>query len=318
MGSLSLRPLVWACACALLGVMLGGRCAHAWSNLSREEAPLWGLLPFLLIGLAGACYFRHSSWKARLSVAVIIVTFFAGYTTRRLLPPRADISRLFSNIPKRDQPLREVPARIVGIIGDYPQRSRFNVRFPFDVEQVNSAPVAGRIWITASFDSRLEIGDRLELRTPIRSISRPTNPGEREAFWSALAARCWCENGPILELHLLSPGAAYPLERRIQAIRRALLARYETMFAGDEDTLAKRPFPRQNAALLTAMVWGESGLSEPLPQQTRDDFRAAGLSHLLVSSGSQVRPTVPVFTCLYYGRCLGHAASKKGASRCFF
>ncbi|RYG75106.1 ComEC/Rec2 family competence protein, partial [bacterium] len=39
---------------------------------------------------------------------------------------------------------------------------------------------------------------------------------------------------------------------------------------------------------LTAMVFGEGGLSRPLPQILRDDFRAAGLSHVLVSSGSQV------------------------------
>lgn len=286
--SLLLRPLVWAGACALLGVVLGGRCAFAWQGLAREEAPVWLLLPFLLVGLGVGWAGRGSPYLSRLGVALALVTFFAGHTARRLLPPRDDISRLLSNPSPRDQPLREVPDRIVGIIGDYPRRSRWNVQFPLDVETANGSDAAGRVWVSAPFDSRLDIGDRLELRMPLRPVLRPRNPGEREEFWMALGARCWCENGPILELHLLNPGAGYLLERRVQGVRRALLSRYEAMFAGDEEALAKRPFPRQNAALLTAMVWGESGLTEPLPQQTRDDFRTAGLSHLLVSSGTQV------------------------------
>ncbi len=268
--------------------MLGGKCAQAWQQLPREAAPLWWFLPFLLFGLGVAWGFRRSPWSARLGVAVALITFFTGYTARRLLPARDDISRVFAYQPQRDQPLRMVPIRIIGLIGDYPLRSRWNVRFPFDVETVDGTETAGRIWITAPFDPRLEIGDRLELRTDVRPLLRPDNPGERETFWSALGARCWCENGPLLELHVIAPSAAYPLERHIQAVRRALLARYESLFAGDEDGLSKRPFPRQNAALLTAMVWGESGLSEPLPQQTRDDFRASGLTHLLVSSGTQI------------------------------
>ena len=293
--SLLLRPLVWVGACALLGVVLGGRCASMWQGMAREEAPLWLLLPFLLVGLALCWGFRASPFVSRAGVALVIVVCVAAHSARRLLPPRDDISRLLANPAPRDQPLREVPGRIVGVIGDYPQRSRWNVQFPLDVEKVNGSDAAGRVWVSSPFDSRLDVGDRLELRMPVRALLRPSNPGEREEFWRAVDARCWCENGPILELHLLSPGVGYPLERRIQGVRRALLARYEEMFAGDEAALAKRPFPRQNAALLTAMVWGESGLSEPLPQQTRDDFRAAGLSHLLVSSGTQVRPTVPAY-----------------------
>ncbi|RYX84152.1 ComEC/Rec2 family competence protein [bacterium] len=300
LGALLLRPLLWSAACALLGVMLGGQLAHAWHDLAREQAPIWLLLPFLVVGVAVACYFRHSPWLSRVGVAVAFTTLFAAHTTRRLLPPHDDISRLFANQSPRDQPLRSSPARLVGIIGDYPQRSRWNTRFPLDVETVNGNMTPGRMWVSSAFTSRLEVGDRIELRTDVRPLSRPRNPGEREGFWAALGARCWCQSGPLLELNVLKPAAAYPLERRIQGIRRTLLARYEWLFAGDEDTLAKRPYPRQNAALLTAMVWGENGLRDPLPQQTRDDFRAAGLSHLLVSSGSQV--TALAMALLLIGR----------------
>ena len=47
------------------------------------------------------------------------------------------------------------------------------------------------------------------------------------------------------------------------------------------------PYPHATAQLLAAMVFGEGGLLEPLPRLTRDEFRAAGLSHILVASGTQ-------------------------------
>ncbi|RYG56110.1 DUF4131 domain-containing protein, partial [bacterium] len=223
--SLLLRPLVWLAACALLGVMVGGHSAHLWQGLARDEAPLWHLLPFLLAALGMAWQLRRSPWLSRLGLAFGVLTFFAGHTARRLLPPRHDISRVFASPPKRDQPLRISPVRLVGIIGDYPQRSRWNTRFPLDVETANGNAATGQIWVSASYNSRLEIGDRIELRTDVRPLHRPHNPGEREAFWTAIGKRCWCESGPLLELSILNPGVSYRLERRIQAIRRSLLAR---------------------------------------------------------------------------------------------
>ncbi len=285
---LLLRPFLWMCASAMLGVVLGGGCARAWNGLSREEAPLLLLLPFFAFGLGHAFAFRRQAWGMRAGVALAIVSLFALHTARRLLPPQNDVSRLLARSPKLDGPLRPFAARVVGIIGDYPNRSRWNVRFPLEVETVNGHATKGRMWTSVPFDERLEVGDRIEFETDIRPLARPANPGEKEAFWSQIGARCWCENGPVRQLNIGNVGAAYALERRVQVVRRALLARYETLFGGDEDALVKRPFPRQNAALLTAMVWGESGLAEPLPEQTRADFRAAGLSHLLVASGTQV------------------------------
>jgi len=284
------------CACALLGVALGGECARAWNGLAREDAPLMLLLPPFLLGLMWIWIGRRQPWVWRAGLAMATVAFFAAHTARRLLPPRADVSRLAWKQPNRTEPLRPFASRVVGIIGDYPRQSRWNTRFPLEVERLNGRKASGRMWTSVPFDPRLEVGDRIELRTDVRPLTRPANPGERDSFWSQIGAECWCENGPILETQVLKPGAAFRLERRVQTVRRALLHRYETLFVGDESALAGRPFPRENAALLTAMVWGESGLTEPLPDQTRADFRAAGLSHLLVASGTQVRATEAAFT----------------------
>ncbi len=57
---------------------------------------------------------------------------------------------------------------------------------------------------------------------------------------------------------------------------------------GEAASPEARPYPYATAQLLAAMVFGEGGLREPLPRLTRDRFRAAGLSHVLVASGTQV------------------------------
>lgn len=300
---LLLRPLLWLCCAALVGVAFGGVCARAWFDMAREEAPLWLFVPLLVAGVGASWMFRRNPWLLRLGLALVVAAFFALHTTRRLLLPRDDISRqAVLAQSSRDQPLRAPLVRIVGLIGDYPKHSRWNLRFPLDVERADGRNQKGRIWMSVPYDRRLEVGDRLEVVTELRPLRYAPNPGEQEAFWAQIGARCWCENGPIVELSVLKPGAGFPLERRVQGVRRALLHRYETLFGGDEETLYNRPFPLANAALLTAMVWGENGLPQPLPEQTRTDFRAAGLSHLLVASGSQC--AVVVVILLYLARLL--------------
>ena len=78
------------------------------------------------------------------------------------------------------------------------------------------------------------------------------------------------------------------MARKIADIRRAILRHYQNEFE-ERST----PFPSATAQLLTAMTFGEGGLSEPLPARLRDDFRVAGMSHILVASGTQIS-----FLCL--------------------
>lgn len=285
------RPLFWACLSALLGVALGGWVAGNWNKMAREDAPLgWFLLP-MVGGLAFALVFRRFAWRSRAGIALALAALFALHTTRRLLAPRADVSWLAQVSERRDLPRRPKAVQVSGLIADYPQRSEFNARFPLEVEQVNGRGATGRVWVAAPLGSPLGIGDRIAFRAQLRPLPRPGNPGERAMFWPQIIAGCWCGSAEVQNLQIVEVGASFSFERRVQWVRRAILTRYETLFAGtspDANTLAKRPFPRQNAALLTAMVWGENGLSQPLPDTTRADFRAAGLSHLLVASGTQV------------------------------
>jgi len=293
------RPLFWTCLCALVGVALGGQVAQSWGGLAREQAPLWWFVFPLVLGLLLAGWFRRSPGVARMGVALSVAALFGLHTARRLLPPRGDVSWQAKISESRAGPVNPRAVALVGIVADYPKRSEFNLRFPLEVETLNGRASQGRVWVSAPFGSGVDIGDRLVLRAQLRPLPRPSNLGERAAFWPQIIAGCWCGSGGLQGLEVAERGAAFGPERRVQAVRRAITARYETLFCGgqteegtsqtgDENTLARRPFPRQNAALLTAMVWGENGLSVPLPKTIRADFRGAGLSHLLVASGTQV------------------------------
>lgn len=285
------RPLLWACLCALLGVAIGGQAARSWSDWSREDAPLGWFWPAIVGGLALSFAFRRFPSRARAGVALAIVAFFAYYTARRLLAPRDDVSWMAKASVRRDAPVNPKAVQLRGLVADYPHKTQFNSRFPLEVERVNGGRATGRVWVTAPLDSPVGIGDRITFGAALRPLSRPGNPGERAAFWPQIIAGCWCESGLLRGLQIERAGAGFRFERRVQDVRRTIFGRYQTLFAGDSpdaSTLARRPFPGQNAALLTAMVWGENGLPQPLPEPLRADFRAAGLSHLLVASGTQV------------------------------
>ncbi len=300
------RPLFWACLCALAGVAIGGQAAGNWSELSRENAPLGWFWPAIVGGLAFSFAFRRFPARSRAGMALALVAFFALHTARRLLAPRADVSWMAKSSVRRDAPVNPRPVQLLGLVVDYPHKTEFNSRFPLEVERVNGARATGRVWVTAPFDSPVGIGDRITFAAPLRPLPRPGNPGERAAFWPQIIVGCWCQSGPLRDLQVEQAGAGFRFERRVQEARRAILGRYQRLFAGDmpdADTLARRPFPSQNAALLTAMVWGENGLSQPLPEPLRADFRAAGLSHLLVASGTQV--TFIFGALLLLGRALG-------------
>jgi len=301
------RPLLWTSGCALVGVALGGGLAGNWNGLARENFPLWMLILPLVAALIFAGMFRAFPARSRAGVALAIVLFFTGHTARRLLAPRADVSWQAQVGKNRAAPVNPKAVSVRGLIVDYPKRSQFNLKFPLAVECVNGRRATGRVWVSLPFDSGVEIGDRIALLAQLRALPRPANPGERAAFWPQIIAGCWCQSGGVLRMQVMQRGASFGIERRVQGVRAAIMRRYESLFSGNEspdaDTLARRPFPHQNAALLTAMVWGENGLFQPLPDTLRADFRGAGLAHLLVASGTQV--TFVFIALLLLGRALG-------------
>ena len=288
---LRFRPLLWMALCALSGVALGGAWAvylGAPDGLTRADARLlWPLLP-AFVALAAAIYARRNGLWWRVCFALFLVFGFAAHAARRIAPPEGDVS-LLSRLPARaDAPNGPIEAPIVrvrGLVADYPKRAEFNTQFPLEC----LAPHAGRIWVRADFDAPVKAGDLVTLNLALKPIMAPTNMGERAQFWSSVGQNCWCEGRVQKGILGKRAAVAFPLARAVEGWRSAILSRYENTFGGANGLPdAARPFPGACAQLLTAMVFGEGGLSRPLPRSLKDDFRAAGLSHVLVASGTQV------------------------------
>ena len=294
---LRFRPLLWMALAALAGVAAGGEFSQLLGLGSRADVRwMMPLFPALLAA-AGSWQFRAQGLGRRIFFALCLFFGFASGAARRVLPPAGDISQLTRVLTSLDGPLRPVDVVLRGTVADYPKTGDFSTQFPLQC----TAPRAGLVWVVAPFGTPLQIGDRVEVDVSLQALPRPGNPGEPAQFWRFIGQNCWCIGVKPGEFRARGVDASYALARRIAVWRLALLHHYERAFRGSgdaaqrENSLRLRPFPAATAQLLTAMVFGEGGLSQPLPQQVQDDFRAAGLSHVLVASGTHVTATVTTY-----------------------
>ena len=291
---LRFRPLLWMALCASIGIAIGGALAVSLgvpNDVTRADGRLIWPLSLAVIFFALAFVVRHHELWWRVALACALIFGFAAHAACRVAPPAHDISRL-ARLPARvNGPLEAPVATLRGIVADYPKRAEWNTQFPLECRGAHR----GRVWVRAPFDFPARVGDEIEMTLELRPLPRATNPGERESFWSSIENNCWVE-GRLYRApqqrarwRMVKRGAAMPVARAVDHWRRAILTRYETTFRGPNETpFPGRPFPAATAQLLTAMVFGEGGLSRPLPRELRDNFRAAGLSHVLVASGTQV------------------------------
>ena len=292
---LRFRPLLWMALCALSGIALGGFLA-VWlgvpNGTTRADLRLLWPLPLGVAALGGVVWTRHHDLWWRVCLALALVFGFAAHGARRVAPPAGDISQLARLPAQINGPLEAPVVAVRGIVADYPRRAEFNTQFPLACR----GEYAGRVWVRAPFDFPVRVGDEISMTLALRPLQHSTNPGERDEFWSSIGQNCWVEgrldkSPPQFRARwrVVKRGAAMPVARVVDGWRGAILGRYETLFRGENAApFPGRPFPAASAQLLTAMVFGEGGLSRPLPRPLRDDFRAAGLSHVLVASGTQV------------------------------
>ncbi|MDF2439607.1 MAG: competence protein ComEC, partial [Abditibacteriota bacterium] len=299
---LRLRPFVWLCPAIVLGCVLGVQFARTFTFPSRDEWLLWW--PAALSALCAALSWHH---RARPAVArgLVFMTLTLACTTyaaRRVLPPPTDISQLLKTTINRTQPLRPLALHLHGRIVSSPRHSEFGQTFVLECERVDSTGATtenviqstlertgGRVWIEAPLGVTLQQDDRVLLRAELMELPRTGHNSERERQWRYLLHSCWSrarlkETSDAQIVEKASPTA---LSQRIAVWRQAIRERFEDAFVGS-GTIPRYTYPRATAQLLTAMTFGEGGLSEPLPALTRDAFRAAGLSHVLVASGAQV------------------------------
>lgn len=281
------RPLVWLAPAIGLGGATGlsaGATLAEGGVVRGDTAFLWPLLPAV-----GFCFlawnWRFSAFWGRVALFLAVACLCATHGARRAVPTAGDISFL---VPRGAPEGRILPANVTlrGFVAEEPRGGDFKQEFPFEVAAVNGVKTHGFVWISAPPDAKLAVGDEVKIQAGLRDVPRAGNPGQRESAWRFVGNKCWCmakvRDGEIV---VLRHSAKFPLARGIAALRKRLRAHYENAFAGD---LQARPYPHATAQLLTAMVFGQGGLDEPLPDETRDAFRASGMLHLLVASGQQV------------------------------
>jgi len=290
--SLRLRPLLWLTPCVVGGSLLGLRLAAAWET--GAASPLWlaGFIALLFTLLLTASFYwrAHFPFIMRLAIAVISFSLMTIYAVWRALPPPNDISHLTAQNINRSQPLRAPSITLRGYVADFPQRGEFSTQFPlqcfeFDQETRQRVSNSSLVWVSISPTLPIEVGDAVQVQGDLRPLARATNPGQREEHWRFVLQHCWSRlavQKPELLTQLNLP-PRYTFKRRIARLRLTILQHYEHAFLNRGN-----PYPRANAQLLTAMVFGEGGLSHPLPSLVREQFRIAGLSHVLVASGSQI------------------------------
>ncbi|MBW3636509.1 MAG: DUF4131 domain-containing protein [Armatimonadetes bacterium] len=293
MNPLRFRPLMWMAIAAVGGVAAGAAWVEVLGAVSRADVRLlFPIFPALLCAF-GAWLARRNGLGWRFFLATALFFAFTASAARRIVPPQGDISALTAIPANLDGPLKPISLQVRGVVADYPRNGDFSTQFPLDC----TAPRRGRIWVSAPYGTNVQVGDIVSLQLELSALPTPGNWGERASFWRFIGNGCWClgRKATVLETLGVEPSAF--LARRIALWRQGILEHYERAFRGDggETALRMRPFPAANAQIMTAMVFGEGGLSRPLPQTVRDDFRAAGLSHVLVASGTQVSVTVATF-----------------------
>ncbi len=283
---LRFRPLMWMAIAAVGGVAAGAAWAEFLGAVSRADTRLlFPILPAFLSAI-GAWQMRRNGMRWRFFLAATLFFAFTASAARRIVPPQGDISALTAVPVNLDGPLKPISLQVRGVVADYPRIGDFSTQFPLDC----TAPRRGRIWVSAPYGTSVQVGDIVSLQVELSALPTPGNWGERASFWRFIGNRCWCLGRKAVVFETLGVEPSTFVARRIALWRQGILEHYERAFRGDgsEMALQMRPFPAANAQLMTAMVFGEGGLSRPLPQTLREDFRAAGLSHVLVASGTQV------------------------------
>ncbi len=290
--SLRLRPFLWIAPC----VVAGGATGLQLAQLLEQSTPgtrgaalngLWGAaIGFVLLSFM---WRGRRSILSRIACGAFCFLAMSAHAASRVLPPSGDVSLLASQNISRLAPLRAPVTKLRGFVAGHPQRGEFSTQFPLQCierdDNQKRISTYGRVWISAPPDARVEVGDAIQVQGDLRLLPRATNLGQREERWRVVLENCWSslrvkENSSIKHLRA---APQFLFERRVKNWRSAILTHYQNAFAE-----RGAPYPRANAQLLTAMTFGEGGLSTPLPRQVRDEFRLAGLSHVLVASGTQI------------------------------
>jgi competence protein ComEC len=268
------RPLLAAALAAGIGAALGntaGAASGSFRDITIAPVLLGAIVCGVVLWLRAS---RRSFADIILALSTICVLFFvAGH--QRQLPPQGDISRLVRGIVVPEGPQQRRALQLSGVVDAAPRTGDFGQEFPFSTD-------TGHVWVRTGREAKVQQGDALMMQAELADLPRIGNAGERQNTARLVAARCWAQARVQPKDLRVAQRAPVSFSAQLAMWRLQLQERYADSFRAQN-----RPYPHANAQLLSAMVFGDRG-GEPLPPTLRESFRSAGLSHLLVASGTQV------------------------------
>jgi competence protein ComEC len=266
------RPLVFFLAAWVLGILAADW--WAWTPVIAGAAGM---------GLAGICLLVRHRWAALTILLLGVMLLGLAATRFSCQPPRGDISGWAGQ-----------RVTVVGIMDEAPRhrceywRVVVRVRSVTHAGQIASA--RGRLLVTTTEDlSHGEPGDWLRLAGIPARPTPARNPG-------GFSRELWLTRQRIFATLSVEPGKVVPVPGRGWSLTR-YAARVRHWIA---ETNRKAMQDARAAALVNSLLFGD--LDQDAAQQwseTEEQFRRAGLSHVLVVSGTQVALT---FGLLYVWR----------------
>ena len=262
MSRLYQAPLTLWAAAFVAGVAIGGAGA-GWLAA--------GLFAAAAIGALAASQLWFERPEARLSFALLLLAplALAAGVWRADSADDGGFARLDLQRPE----LAEQPLTVVGVVAERPRRSWQRVELRVRTDQVRLADeqleMEGDLIARAPLSTDAALGDRVELRGFRRLVD---DPGASN--WSDYAERRRAaavgevDSVSVLE-HIGVGWARRALDDARDAVNRSLAA----------------ALPPPLAGVAQGMV---TGSRDSLDRSLREDFNAAGLSHLIVISGSNV------------------------------
>lgn len=261
-----LPPIVWLAAAFATGVALAP---------TVHVPPAWSL-GLAALGLGGLItVYPHRARGLRLIVALLLTTLLAGHAyaaVRAQLPPDA-VARLAAGPPD----YRGVAVRLTGTVLTV-AGSELPRRYRLQVERAGGRGAVGLIEVSeggrqAAQATALSYGQQIEA-TGLLALPRPPgNPGEFDyaAFLRNQGVQA------VLMAQDLRRLDGRPRGNPLVRLSLGLRTRFERVLHG--------AMPPDQAALLAGLLFGSRS---ELPPDVAEDFRVAGIYHVLAVSGSNV------------------------------
>lgn len=231
---------------------------------AAQEPQTWASVVALL--LAAGLTFAARRTFLPLGLALAVCAVAGGILAGRIATLRAEA-------PKLERGLR---AEVVGRVVRVEPRQQGRRRVTLAVERFGALEdevLPARARVTLGKAPTFTAGDRISLTAYWRPPDGPVRPGgydfARVAFYQGLGATAFAPTG-VTAHGPADDGALGRASSALERLRERLTERITTAVGGPEGTVA--------AALVT-------GVQGPIPQQTEDELRAAGLSHILSISG---------------------------------